>query len=181
MPLCHRKLYRGLTVIPLPLDVPLSLNQKKTFSKPSLKEIGHCLWYTFGLTQVSQLLHFHSSPVYRRFVPSGGGLYPSELYIYLKIEDIPKGIYHYDVAHHQLVLLRKGNFDSYLCQALGNRCDLSFSFATVFISTFFWKNFFKYHNFSYRLQRTRCRICHRTTAGGRKAIQFRNGRLLSFS
>jgi hypothetical protein len=38
--------------------------------------------------------------MYRRFVPSGEALYPSELYIYLKTEDLPSGVYHYDVAHH---------------------------------------------------------------------------------
>ncbi|PFX61602.1 NADH oxidase [Bacillus wiedmannii] len=146
------KLYRGLPVIPLSFDIPLNFIQKEAGLKPSLKEIGHCLWYTFGLTQVSRQMNFTLPPVYRRFTPSGGALYPSELYIYLKIEDIPKGIYHYDVTNHQLVLLREGNFDSYITRALGNRCDISSTFATIFISTFFWKNFFKYHNFSYRLQ-----------------------------
>jgi SagB-type dehydrogenase family enzyme len=49
-------------------------------------------------------------------------------------------------------LLREGNFDSYLARALGNRCDVSACFGTVFVSTMFWKNFFKYNNFAYRLQ-----------------------------
>ena len=88
----------------------------------------------------------------RRFVPSGGALYPNELYVYLKIENLPAGVYHYDVAHHRLVLLREGNFDSYISRALGNRCDISACFGTVFVSTMFWKNFFKYNNFAYRLQ-----------------------------
>jgi SagB-type dehydrogenase family enzyme len=79
-------------------------------------------------------------------------LYPNELYLYLKIEDSPVGVYHYDVAHHRLVLLREGNFDSYIARAIGNRCDVSACFGTVFVSTMFWKNFFKYNNFSYRLQ-----------------------------
>jgi SagB-type dehydrogenase family enzyme len=48
--------------------------------------------------------------------------------------------------------LREGNFDSYLARALGNRCDVSACFGTVFVSTMFWKNFFKYNNFAYRLQ-----------------------------
>ena len=43
----------------------------------------------------------------RRFVPSGGALYPNELYVYLKLEDIPMGIYHYDVAHHRLSCCEK--------------------------------------------------------------------------
>src|SRR5690348_8854231 len=89
---------------------------------------------------------------YRRFVPSGGALYPNELYVYLKLQDLPAGVYHYDVAHHRLVLLRGGGFDSYLARALGNRCDLPACFGAVIISTMFWKNFYKYNNFAYRLQ-----------------------------
>jgi SagB-type dehydrogenase family enzyme len=147
------KLYRGLPAVNLSLDIPDTL--QGTF-KPTLKEISHFLWYSFGLTQVSESFPFpgdtNSWTACRRFVPSGGGLYPNELYLYLKLEDLAAGIYHYDVAHHRLVCLREGNFDDYLDQALGSRCDISSSFGAVFISTFFWKNFFKYHNFSYRLQ-----------------------------
>jgi SagB-type dehydrogenase family enzyme len=154
------KLYRNLPVIPLSLEVPLTLEGREADGKLDLEEIGHFLWYVFGLTQFSQLA-FSVGPteqtvnlmhLYRRFVPSGGALYPNELYVYLKIKDIPDGVYHYDVAHHRLVLLREGNFDSYLIRALGNRCDVSACFGVVFVSTMFWKNFFKYNNFAYRLQ-----------------------------
>ena len=150
------KLYRGLPLFQLSLEIPLSLKQKRMTSNPDIHDIGHFLWFTFGLTQLSQTLNgtepTDAPPRRRRFIPSGGGLYPNELYIYLKLEDLPMGIYHYDIAHHQLILLREGNFDRYLSRALGNRCDISSSFGTVFVSTVFWKNFFKYHNFSYRLQ-----------------------------
>lgn len=154
------KLYRGLPVYPLSSEVPLSLDGRLASEKPKLREIGHFLWYVFGLTQFSQSMV--SSEVAnqdekimqlrRRFVPSGGGCYPNELYLYLKIEDLPSGIYHYDVAHHRLVLLREGEFDTYLARATGNRCDLSACFGTIFVSTLFWKNYFKYSNFAYRLQ-----------------------------
>lgn len=154
------KLYRGLPVFPLSLDVPLTLDGSKQPVVPDLREIGHILWYVYGLTQFSQSVFptdsgekdaaFMNS--HRRFAPSGGALYPNELYLYLKIDDLPTGVYHYDVAHHRLVLLREGNFDSYLARALGNRCDVSSCFCTVFLSTMYWKNFFKYNNFSYRLQ-----------------------------
>jgi SagB-type dehydrogenase family enzyme len=151
------KLYRGLPVVPLSVEVPLELLGSEPPTKPLLKRIGHFLWYVFGLTQFSQSVNstdidggmIHS---YRRFVPSGGALYPNELYIYLKLDDLPVGVYHYDAAHHRLVLLREGNFDSYLGSALGNRCDVSSCFGTVFVSVMFWKNYFKYNNFSYRLQ-----------------------------
>lgn len=154
------KLYRGLPVVPLSLELPLTITGQDSFVMPNLSKIGHFLWYVFGLTQFSQSVYGTESKEqaanimqsYRRFVPSGGALYPNELYVYLKLEDLPAGVYHYDVAHHRLVLLREGNFDLYIEQALGHRCDMSSSFGTVFISVMFWKNFFKYNKLSYRLQ-----------------------------
>jgi SagB-type dehydrogenase family enzyme len=154
------KLYRSLPTIPLSSEVPLTLEGRDVSGKLDLEEISHFLWYVYGLTQFCQLdFSFESTEkavnlmqLYRRFVPSGGALYPNELYVYLKIKDVPNGVYHYDVAHHRLLLLREGNFDSYLTSALGNRCDVSDCFGFVFVSTMFWKNFFKYHNFAYRLQ-----------------------------
>lgn len=154
------KLYRGLPAVPLSLEVPLSLKEWEAPAKPDLRRMGHFLWYTFGLNQFSQSF----SPIgsseqtndfmqsFRRPVPSGGALYPNELYMFLKLDDLPEGIYHYDVLHHRLVLLRKGNFDSYIARALGNRCEVSSCIGTVFVTTMFWKNYFKYNNFAYRLQ-----------------------------
>ncbi|HEY4552005.1 MAG TPA: SagB family peptide dehydrogenase [Bacillaceae bacterium] len=154
------KLYDGLPVVPLSTEVPLTLTGGEPPARLDLNRVGHFLWYVFGLTQLSQSVFpmdpteqdLHPLQSYRRYAPSGGALYPNELYVYLKVEGLPDGVYHYDVAHHSLVLLREGNFDSYLAKALGNRCDISSCFGTVFVSTMFWKNFFKYNNFAYRLQ-----------------------------
>lgn len=156
------KLYRRMPAIPLSAEVPLTLERgSETPVKPDLRGIGHFLWYVFGLVQMSQPLLAADTTeeavgiphhMYRRSVPSGGGLYPNELYMYLKMEDMPAGVYHYDAAHHRLILLREGNFDSYLSRTLGNRCDVQDCFGVAFVSTLFWKNFFKYNNFSYRLQ-----------------------------
>ncbi|KFM99377.1 SagB/ThcOx family dehydrogenase [Bacillus clarus] len=150
------KLYRNLPIIPLSLEIPLTLRNHHTLAEPTLEQIGHYLWYTFGLTQLCQPSFVsennETTNILRRFIPSGGALYPNELYMYLKINHYPHGIYHYDVAHHRLILLREGNFDSYLTEALGNRCNIHSCFGTAFVSTMFWKNFFKYNNFSYRLQ-----------------------------
>ncbi|WP_144699776.1 SagB family peptide dehydrogenase [Fictibacillus phosphorivorans] len=147
------KLYEGLPVIHLDSGLPVSFSQK---NKPTLTDLSHFLSYSYRITQVSQTFPSmetsESWTTYRRFVPSGGALYPNELYLYVRLEDFPTGIYHYDAAHHRLVCLREGNFDSYLERSLGERCDITSCFAAVFVSTFFWKNFFKYNNFSYRLQ-----------------------------
>lgn len=154
------KLYRGLPVIPLTGDVPLTLDRREAHGEPGLEELGHFLWYVYGITQYAQSAFLEDpeertavsyAQLLRRFVPSGGALYPNELYVYIKLENVPKGIYHYDVAHHRLQLLREGNYDSYLSRSLGN-CDVSDCFCIVFVSTVFWKNFYKYNNFSYRLQ-----------------------------
>jgi SagB-type dehydrogenase family enzyme len=154
------KLYRGLPMISLSREVPLKLEGGEAPGNPDLRTIGHFLYYVFGLAQLTQSVMESDSveetegalQMCRRFVPSGGGLYPSELYVYLKLNDLPVGVYHYDAAHHRLVLLREGDFDSYLGRALGNRCDVSACFGAAFISTFYWKNYFKYNNFAYRLQ-----------------------------
>lgn len=155
------KLYRGLPEFSLPPEVPLSFKKRKAHFPPTVEEIGQFLWYIFGITQYAQTAFAPwGGPEgkttivqsYRRFVPSGGGLYPNELYLYLKLDEIPHGIYHYTVAHHRLVMIREGNYDSYLSRCLGNSIAISKCFATLFVSTVFWKNFYKYHNFSYRLQ-----------------------------
>ncbi|MCQ6277687.1 SagB family peptide dehydrogenase [Bacillus sp. EB600] len=154
------KLYRDLQEFTLPSELPLSIEGQNTTDLPKLENIGHFLWYVYGLTQYSQTA-FPSMPPetnikvaqsFRRFVPSGGALYPNELYVYLKLSEIPEGVYHYSTLHHRLVLIREGNFDSYLERSIGKTCNISNCFAAVFVSTVFWKNFYKYHNFSYRLQ-----------------------------
>ena len=154
------KLYSGLPSVPLSGDVPLTLRGRESQVEPGLEELGSFLWYVYGLTQYSQLAlsvnpsektAVNYAQVFRRFVPSGGALYPNELYVYIKLKDVTTGIYHYDTAHHRLLLLREGNYDSYLSRSLGN-CEVSDCFCTVFVSTVFWKNFYKYNNFSYRLQ-----------------------------
>ncbi|WP_067932725.1 SagB family peptide dehydrogenase [Alicyclobacillus kakegawensis] len=156
------KLYRGLPAFPLSAEVPLTLAPDALVPDAEVdwERIGHFLWYVYGLSQFSHSAlalseqDFAALPVYtpRRFVPSGGALYPSELYTYLKIRGLPRGVYHYDAAHHRLVLLREGDFDSYLERALGRGCDLSACFGTLFVSTMYWKNFYKYCNFAARLQ-----------------------------
>ncbi|MBS4214657.1 SagB family peptide dehydrogenase [Neobacillus rhizophilus] len=154
------KLYRGIPEIPLTGEVPLTLEQRDAHAEQGLEELGSFLWYVYGLTHYAQSAYLEDPEdittvnylqLLRKFVPSGGALYPNELYVYAKIKDVPTGIYHYDVAHHSLRLLREGNYDSYLSRSLGN-CDVSDCFCTVFVSTVFWKNFYKYNNFSYRLQ-----------------------------
>ncbi|WP_198850311.1 SagB family peptide dehydrogenase [Alicyclobacillus sp. SO9] len=157
------KIYSGTEQLTLPQAWPGIANQSG-FARPSqpgiFDDLGTLLWYSYGLTAIAQTyvpVQDNESAIdlvqtLRRFAPSGGGLYPSELYVYLNMDEDKRGVYHYDVERHTLSLLRTGDFDNYLQQALGGRVDFSNVTVALFVSTMFWKNFFKYHDFSYRLQ-----------------------------
>lgn len=149
------KIYRDLPVFPLSLEVPLTLEGamglQSWTSKESVISSGmHMADPSQSGTEILGIRGPHA--VIPAFSAIRGGLYPSELYVYLKMEEVPAGVYHYDAAHHRLVLLREGDFDSYVTRALGETFDITSCFGTVFVSTMFWKNFYKYNNFSYRLQ-----------------------------
>ncbi|MEK5120249.1 MULTISPECIES: SagB family peptide dehydrogenase [unclassified Bacillus (in: firmicutes)] len=87
---------------------------------------------------------------FRRSVASGGGLYPGEIYLYVEsIKGIKSGLYYFDVRGPRLILLREGNFQEFIKKSLQYNQDRN---VYIFITSFYWKNFFKYLNFSYRLQ-----------------------------
>lgn len=86
----------------------------------------------------------------RRPVPSGGALFPCELYLLIGQEQcIPPGIYHYDAIHHALDVLRTGDYSPHLSTYLSQQTGTP-AF-TLLLSCLFWKNGYKYGEFSYRL------------------------------
>jgi SagB-type dehydrogenase family enzyme len=95
-----------------------------------------------------------------RPVPSGGGLYPCELYAVIgPAQALPAGVYHYDPVHHALDVIQDADarpeqsdrFLNRLLEALLESPACAADFALV-LSCFFWKNAFKYGEFAYRLQ-----------------------------
>jgi len=81
-------------------------NQPITFS-----ELSQLIWATQGITSRAWGFDF-------RTVPSAGALYPIETYIIVnRVEEIPSGLYHYNVKEAQLVLMKEGQFGSDLCHA----------------------------------------------------------------
>ena len=74
-------------------------------------ELSQLIWATQGITARAWGYEF-------RAVPSAGALYPIETYIAAnRVEEIPPGIYHYDLKELQIILLKEGNFGNDLSQA----------------------------------------------------------------
>jgi SagB-type dehydrogenase family enzyme len=85
----------------------------REFSDQSINfsELSQLIWATQGITLKAWGFDFRASP-------SAGALYPIETYLVLnRVEEIPPGLYHYDVKKAGLILLKEGRFGPVLCQA----------------------------------------------------------------
>lgn len=85
--------------------------------------------------------------VWSRPTASGGGMYPVETYLVAGPDAaVPRGVHHYDTAHHALDRISSRDRTGELAGACGVRAPL-YLVATVR----FWKNAFKYNSFCYHV------------------------------
>jgi SagB-type dehydrogenase family enzyme len=143
--------------------------EEQTESECERAQIGQMLADIYGLTCQSHIIKeespFFQVPFARRNqnasafhqtllrpIPSGGVLFPCELYVLVGPgQAFPVGLYHYDAAHHALDILRQGDYAPLLQAFLAHPDDIPSGYAFL-LSCFFWKDGFKYGAFSYRLQ-----------------------------
>jgi SagB-type dehydrogenase family enzyme len=93
----------------------------------------------------------HTKALYSRGPASGGGLYPTEIYLISQnVGGLPSGVYHYDNAHHALARLRTGNYQWMLKDACNHPSVESADFLII-VTARFWKNLFKYYNFAFQV------------------------------
>lgn len=168
------KLYRGCPTVPLGSFDELAGTQAETCSFPlSSARLSQLLAATYGLTRqhwtsVETLNALIAGTTMAqmdatkntfdmelmRSVPSGGGLFPAEIYLALAPGSVAlplaPGLYHYDMLHHALDLLDPIPMQPVLTQALA-RSDLDPVSITLLLSCSFWKTAFKYGAFGYRL------------------------------
>ncbi len=79
--------------------------------KISLNELTALLYNSYGVTFKSKIVGFDvDGHIGLRNVPSGGALYPLELYIVVFNAHIPSGLYHYRADNNSLELLKEGSF-----------------------------------------------------------------------
>lgn len=97
-------------------------------------------------------LHYpdgHVLPV--RTYPSGGGLYPLEIYVALfDTIEIPPGIYHFNVSSSSLSLLAQGNYRNDIYKAFIDDPKIEKAVAVIIVTAVFPRSRFKYGERSYR-------------------------------
>ncbi len=165
------KLYSGLPKTALGYESPTSTTQRQERCPQPLtiEQTGQLLCDVYGLarqrwtalspTGLSASLVGTPSAVRTslglgmlRSVPSGGARFPCELYLLVGSgQSIPQGVHHYDPAHHMLHTLQSEDPMSTLSAHSASSSATSSELALV-LSIVFWKNAFKYGEFSYRLQ-----------------------------
>ena len=95
----------------------------------SLAEIGQLLWAAQGIT----------SSVGQRTAPSAGGLYPLQVYIVLR-----DGVYHYELATHQLRARSPGDVRPALFVASLEQGSITSAPSTIVIAAVFARTAVKY-------------------------------------
>ena len=113
-----------------------------------LSQLAKVLLLSYGVNRDNEGSHF---PRPFRVIPSGGALYPLEIYVHARrVDDLAPGLYHYDPEDHALDVLRPGD-ESELIIPHFIQQDLAIGAAVyIFISAVFARSTFKYGDRGYR-------------------------------
>ena len=143
-------LSRNFAIVPHSIeDVIQRRRSRRDFTGDpiTLDELSRLLFFTAGITSHSN----ETVPMFFRAAPSGGGLYPLEIYpIALNVASLEGGVYHYNVREHALELLQRGDYRNQLYEYT-HRQDLILTAAVAFvISAVFIRTRIKYGERGYR-------------------------------
>jgi SagB-type dehydrogenase family enzyme len=110
----------------------------------SKSDLAFLLWASTGIQRTEHGYEF-------RTTPSAGALYPIETYIAANnVEDIEKGIYHYNIKNHLIEEIKLGNFGEKLARAALSQ-EMCADASVVFIWTaIFKRSKWKYSQRAYR-------------------------------
>lgn len=114
----------------------------------SLAQLATLLESAYGITRQNEGTDF---PRPFRSAPSGGALYPLEIYFHsTHVEELEVGLYHYNPLRRCLRFLRYGDDSRRLSEALVQRNLALDSSLIVFITAVFDRSVFKYGDRGYR-------------------------------
>jgi SagB-type dehydrogenase family enzyme len=113
-----------------------------------LDELAKLLHMSYGITRSNADTVF---PRPFRTIPSGGALYPLELYVYAsQVEGLERGLYHYDMEEQTLDVLHRRDDLARISRFLV-QYDLALNAAAImFVSAIFFRSTFKYGDRGYR-------------------------------
>lgn len=133
-------------------------NRSFTGESIDLKTLSSILWHSYGLTGLIKLQDQETKEIITQFlraVPSGGALYPIEVYIsVINVEGLMPGFYHYNVEHHsieQVIASREflGGFMN--CFTMHPYLiDLKKTCVVIVLTSMFWRQNAKYGSRGYR-------------------------------
>lgn len=150
----------GYPLIELPHPLKnLSRNLSETLT--SRRSSRQFIPGTIDLQQLSTILYFgygvsrekDKAKTFRslRFVPSGGSLYPLEIFFYAGgISNLKPGLYHYNPIGHHLRLIKEGDATTEISSAMVQEAIIENANFILFISAVFERSIFKYGNRGYR-------------------------------
>ena len=114
----------------------------------TLEQIGTLFFYAYGVTRKNTDTSF---PRPFRVVPSGGALYPLELFFHTAhLEGHPSGIYHYNAAEHCLRHLHEGDDTQRISLGLVQPELAQGASLIIFLTAIFERSVFKYGERGYR-------------------------------
>ncbi len=109
-----------------------------------LTDLSFILWATNGIQRIEFGYEF-------RTIPSAGALYPIEIYLYINnVENLKKGIYHYNVKEHSLEILKIGDFTREIVFALLHQSFVKYANVIFIFSAIFYRTLWKYRERGYR-------------------------------
>jgi SagB-type dehydrogenase family enzyme len=110
----------------------------------SLETLSCLLWSSSGIQRKEMGFAF-------RTAPSAGALYPVETYVVAnQVTEVEQGVYHYNVKHHLLEELARGDFREDIADAaLGQRMCASAAVCILF-TAMFERSAWKYRQRAYR-------------------------------
>lgn len=131
---------------------------QRAFGEDSLSpvELSSLLHAAYGVTHELDIGMPGSGPRLRT-VPSGGGLFPLEVYVVpWRVESLPVALYHFDPLRRLLERLRGGELEADLRAAMFYDEIAAGCGALFLISGVFWRTRFKYGLRGYRFALLEC-------------------------
>lgn len=92
-----------------------------------------------------------------RVIPSGGALYPLEIYFHTtRVEGLDAGLYHYNPHRNSVARLIRGDLTHKLCQTVAQTNIPLDASVMIFVTALFQRTSFKYGERSYRFALIEC-------------------------